>query len=102
MSAALALVEQNTERLHSQMWPPVVDAMRLGATLTEVADAMCETSEWVAARLLDWADGREIAGQQTEDEGDRLRELLHAAGGPTPVVEDDLPIAYRLPVAVGG
>jgi hypothetical protein len=98
MSAALAIVEQNTSRLHSQMWQPVVDALQLGATLDEVADAMCETTEWVAARLIDWSDHREATGRQTEDEGDRLRELLHAAGGPAPIPAD-APIGYCLEVA---
>jgi hypothetical protein len=85
--AALDVVLAVEERINALRWPPVVDALRLGATLDQLIEVMYgfETTDELAGWLLNWAVGEEIAGRMTANEADALMELVHAAGGPAPV-----------------
>ncbi|WP_345608938.1 hypothetical protein [Pseudonocardia adelaidensis] len=85
--AALDVVLAVENQVNALRWPPVLDALRFGATLDQVIEVMLnvETTEELAAGLIDWSVGQEIAGRMSDDEVDELMELVHAAGGPAPV-----------------
>lgn len=95
---ALCIVEDVADKVVALLWPRVCDAVRIGASLDEIAEAMHEDPAYIVEGLIDWADGEEQAGRMTEDQGDALRELLHAAGGPAPVPE---PSTHNLSIKIG-